>query len=138
MTANQHISKAYLAWLTAMILFLGTGLFLYIQKLETFGTELLGAVSFSGLAGIATFLILIALGSFYKSLKSELLKPKYRWAEGAMLVVCLTLVFLLEMIARQGWGISTIVPFIDPSGSSTWFLLLALICALISKKFSTA
>lgn len=138
MTDNQHISKAYLAWLTATILFLSIGLFLFIQKLETFGTPLLGAVSFPVHIGIVTVLAFTALLALYKSLKSEWLKPKYRWMEGAMLACCLILMFLLEILSRQELEITTIVPFINinPSEFSMPFLLLALGCALISKRYN--
>ena len=131
----QHLSSTYLAWLSGAILFLSIGLFLFIQKLASLGSDLFGVLSFQVLVGLLIALPLLTAAGLYKSLNTHDLKTKYHWIEASLLLSGAAITLLLEMLSRIGLGISTITPLQHPTDLTMPILLFSVGCSLISKRY---
>ena len=131
----QHLSITYLAWLSGAIVFLSIGLFLFMQKLASFGSDLLGVLSFKVLVGLLIAFPLLAAAGLYKSQSADDLKVKYRWIETSLLLYGAAVTLLLEMLSRNGLGLSTFIPLQTPTDLTMPFLLFAVGCSFVSKRY---
>jgi len=130
----KRISRSYICWLAAAVLFLSVAFFLFFEDLARQGLDLFRALGKGHLSGITLVLFIGAGVLLYLSSRTEAIKKRFNRLNAAFVIIGLGIAFLLETLTRTSinpldfqWGI-------DPTDLTIPLLLISVVCVFMTKK----